>query len=67
MDWKRLLSERYAHRDLDDYVRDRDVRCIERTLFFGNTLTEDPIYDEATFQDDPPVVEIRVRVPLGGS
>lgn len=64
IDWKHLLSGRYGRRDLDDYVRDRDVRCKERVLFLGDTMKEEPIYDQDTFQGDPPVVEVRVRVPM---
>lgn len=67
INWTRFLSGFYGQRDLDDYVAGRDVKCKERDIILGDTLKEVPIYDKETFQEDPTVIEIRVRINLADS
>lgn len=64
INWKAYLSGYFGQRDLDDYVADRDVKAPEVDIILGDSLKVKPIYDAETFQGDPEVIEVRVRINL---
>lgn len=64
IDWKAYLSGLYGQRDLDDYVAGRDVKSPEVDIILGDSLNVKPIYDAKTFEGDPEMIEVRVRINL---